>query len=224
MGYSGCMASRRSTDGKKGQIDPGNPGDALMTRETLLHRVRMRQNGPEWEEFVYYYRGYLYSIASHMGLNHHDAEDVVQDVMVQLWKKLPEFEYDSTRGRFRGWLYTVVANRVKTKFRDNSRNARHVSIGENEQPIDSFQDTKTLPMEKQAKEEWITYIVTIAWQRVQESLGEKERAAFEMTSKGTAVDEVAQKLGITASSVYVYKKRVSDRLKEEAAQLVKKLD
>ena len=195
-----------------------------MTRETLLHRVRMQQNGPEWEEFVYYYRGYLYSIASRMGLNHHDAEDVVQDVMVQLWKKLPEFEYDSTKGRFRGWLYTVVANRVKTKFRDNSRNARHVSIGENEQLIDSFQDTKTLPMEKQAKEEWITYIVTIAWQRVQESLGEKEKAAFEMTSKGTAVDEVAQKLGITASSVYVYKKRVSDRLKEEAAQLVKKLD
>ena len=146
-----------------------------MTRETLLHRVRMQQNGPEWEEFVYYYRGYLYSIASRMGLNHHDAEDVVQDVMVQLWKKLPEFEYDSTKGRFRGWLYTVVANRVKTKFRENSREARQMSTGENKQLIDSFHDTKTLPVEKQAKEEWMTYIVTLAWKaRAGESGGERK--------------------------------------------------
>jgi RNA polymerase sigma factor (sigma-70 family) len=197
--------------------------DAWLTRETLLQRVRRQYDQVAWEEFVYYYRGYVYNIACRMGLSHHDAEEVVQTVMVQLWKKLPEFEYDSRKGRFRGWLCTVAGNEVKMLLRRKSRDIERLSPAEKEDLIQHLHKVET-PSEELAEQEWVTYITTLAWNRVQEEFGVNEKAAFEMVSKGVPVEEVSKKLGITTSSVYVYKKRVTDRLKQEIIRLNNDLD
>lgn len=198
--------------------------DAWLTRETLLQRVRRQYDQVAWEEFVYYYRGYVYNIATRMGLSHHDAEEVVQNVMLQLWKKLPEFEYDSRKGRFRGWLCTVAGNEVKMLLRRKSRDIDRLTPNEKEELNTYLHEVKTDPNEKLAEQEWVSYITTMAWNRVQEEFGTNEKAAFEMVSKGAGVEEVSRKLGITTSSVYVYKKRVTDRLKQEIVRLNKELD
>jgi len=197
---------------------------AKLTRETLLMRVRRQYDEAAWKEFDYYYRGYVHNIALHMGLNHHDAEEVVQTVMVQLWKKLPEFEYDSRKGRFRGWLCTVTANVAKTMIQRKSRDLDRLTPGEQEELASYLHEIKATPGDEMAEQEWRTYVITLAWKRVQEEFGENEKAALEMVSQGMGVDEISQKLGITTSSVYVYKKRVTDRLKLEVAQLNDVLD
>ena len=56
----------------------GREQDAWVTRETLIKRVRRQRDQAAWEEFVYYYRGYVYNIGRRMGLTHHDAEEVVR--------------------------------------------------------------------------------------------------------------------------------------------------
>jgi len=198
--------------------------DVWVTRETLLQRVRRQHDQRAWEEFVYYYNGYVYNIASRMGLNHHDAEEVVQNVMLQLWKKLPEFEYDARKGRFRGWLCTVTGNDVKMLLRRKSNNIDRLTPDEKEDLNHYLHKVETSPSEELAEREWVTYITTLAWSRVQEEFGINEKAAFEMVSKGISVDEISKKLGITTSSVYVYKKRVTDRLKKEIVQLNNELD
>ena len=195
-----------------------------MTRETLLMRVRRQYDEAAWKEFVFYYQGYVHNIARHMGLSHHDAEEVVQTVMVQLWKKLPEFEYDSRKGRFRGWLCTVTSNMVKTMMQRKSRDLDRLTPSEQEELNNYLHEIKATPNDELAEQEWMTYIITLAWNRVQEEFGANEKAAFEMVSQGATVEEVSQKLGITTSSVYVYKKRVTDRLKLEVAQLNEALD
>ncbi len=200
------------------------PEDLLLTRETLLHRVRRQYDEESWKEFVYYYRGYVYNIASRMGLNHHDAEEVVQDVMLKLWKRLPEFQYDSTKGRFRGWLCRVTANRVKLLWRQKSRDLDLLTAGEKEEMARYLQEIQTTPNQELAEKEWRSYILTLAWSRVRKEFGTNERLAFEMLSKGAGVDEVSKVLGIATSSVYVYKKRVADRLKQEIPRLNRELD
>ena len=200
------------------------PDDVWLTRETLLNRVRRQYDEESWKEFVYYYRGYVYNIASRMGLNHHDTEDVVQDVMLKLWKKLPEFQYDSSKGRFRGWLCTVTANKVKLLWQQKSHDLDRLAPNEREEMTRYLQDMQTAPNQEMAEQEWITYVLAMAWGRVQKEFGAKEKAAFEMLSKGAGVDEVSGKLGIATSSVYVCKKRVTDRLKQEVARLNRELD
>ena len=198
--------------------------DVQVTRETLLVRVRHQHDEAAWQEFVHYYRGFVFNIARSMGLSHHDAEEVVQTVMVQLWKKLPEFEYDSRKGRFRGWLCTVTANVVKTMIQRKSRDLDRLTPGEQEELASYLHEIKATPNDELAEQEWMGYIITLAWNKVQEELGANEKAAFEMVSQGVAVEEVSQRLGIATSSVYVYKKRVTDRLKLEVARLNEVLD
>ena len=198
--------------------------DVWVTRETLLQRVRHQHDQKAWEEFVFYYSGYVFNIAKRMGLNHHDAEEIVQNVMIQLWKKLPDFEYDARKGRFRGWLCTVTGNDVKMLLRRKSHDLDRLTDAEKEEMSRYLHKVETNPSEELAEREWVTYITTLAWSRVHEKFGTNEKAAFEMVSKGIGVQEVAKKLGITTSSVYVYKKRVADRLKKEIVQLNNELD
>jgi RNA polymerase sigma factor (sigma-70 family) len=200
------------------------PDNTWTTRETLLNRVRRQRDDDAWKEFVHYYRGYVYNIASRMGLSHHDTEEVVQNVMLMLWKKLPTFQYDSGKGRFRGWLCTVTADKVKHLQLQKSRDLERLTPSEQEELARYLREINTTPDPELAEEEWAAYVITLAWDNVREEFDENEGKAFEMVSNGASVDEVSEALGITTSSVYVYKKRVADRLKKEVARLNRELD
>ncbi len=86
------------------------------TRLTLIEKVTRRdQHG--WSEFVPLYAGLLQSYIRRLGsnyqlnLNEEEVEDVRQEVLVKLWRVLPDFQLDRQgRGRFRTWLWTVTRN------------------------------------------------------------------------------------------------------------------
>ena len=198
--------------------------DAWVTRETLIKRVRRQRDQQAWEEFVYYYRGYVYNIACHMGLKHHDAEEVVQTVMLKLWKTLPNFVYDERKGRFRGWLCTVTGNEVKMLLRNRATKLDRLTPDQQYEVRQYLHRVQPEPNQTVADREWVTYVSTLAWQRVSKELSANERTAFERTSKGDPVEAVATTLGLTTSSVYVYKKRVTDRLRQEIVRLNNELD
>lgn len=200
-----------------------NP-DAWVTRETLIRRVRRQRDQKAWEEFVYYYRGYVYGIARRMGLNHHDAEEIVQTVMVKLWKTLPAFEYDERKGRFRGWLCTVTGNEVKMLLRGRASKLEKMTPQKQQEVREYLHRVQAEPSQALAEQEWVRYITTLAWQRIGDEFTEKEKIAFERMSRGDNVADVAQALGLTTSSVYVYKKRVHDRLRAEIVRLNNELD
>ncbi|GAE80950.1 sigma-70 region 2 [Cutibacterium acnes JCM 18920] len=49
-----------------------------------------------------------------------DAEDVVQDVLLTAWQKLPGLD---DRSRFRAWMYTIARNRCREVIRTAGRRA-----------------------------------------------------------------------------------------------------
>lgn len=196
----------------------------FLTRVTLLQRVRRQHDQQAWEEFVRYYRDYVYNIARRMGLNHHDAEEVVQTVMLKCWQKLPEFEYDSDKGRFRGWLCTVAGNEVKMLIRRREKGLQQLTPEEAAEVMQYLQQVDADPTEQMIEREWIAYITNLAWREVQGMVSTKEQQAFERLSKGEAPDTVAQALGLCVSSVYVYKKRTQDRLRAAIVRLNTELD
>ena len=195
-----------------------------LTHETLIRRVRRQRDQKAWNEFVHYYQGYVYGIARRMGLNHHDAEEIVQAVMLKCWQKLPEFEYDQRKGRFRGWLCTVAGNEVKMLLRRRSHGLDRLTPDQHAEVQGYLRQVDVNPTEQLIEREWVSYITTLAWQRIQGEIGEKEGQAFEMISKGQPAEAVARALELTVSSVYVYKKRVQDRLREEIVRLNNDLD
>jgi RNA polymerase sigma-70 factor (ECF subfamily) len=72
------------------------------------------------------YRRYaplVYSLALRILGNQQQAEEVVQDVFVKLWRQ-PQ-SYDAARGRFINWLLGVTHHRAIDELRSRKRYQRH---------------------------------------------------------------------------------------------------
>ena len=196
--------------------------DAPLTRVTLIQRLRVQQDAQSWQEFVTHYQGYIHRLARRMGVNHHDAEETVQDVCLNAWKALPEFAYDPAKGRFRGWLWQVTANQVRARWRNRKREVPLVQ-GEDDS-LYNIPDPTEPATAKWAEDEWRAHIAAIAWRNVSGEFEERTRQVFEKLSKGAAPETVATELGLAPSSVYVYKKRIQGRLRQEIQRLNEVLD
>jgi len=86
------------------------------TSSSLLERLRQPEATEAWQRFVHLYTPLLYYWARGTGLPEHDAADLVQDVLVVLVQKLPEFRYDAGQS-FRGWLRTITLNKWRERCR-----------------------------------------------------------------------------------------------------------
>jgi RNA polymerase sigma factor (sigma-70 family) len=195
-----------------------------LTRYTLLQRIRNQNDEKSWEEFVAKYRQYIYNIARRSGLCHHDAEEIVQRVSVKLWQKLPDFEYDPSKGRFRGWLCTVTRNETWKLLSRNSPADRPEAGTQGTDAAESQPAAQPPELERIAEEEWRAYVAGLAWQRVRECFDARVTEVFELLSKGGRPEEVAHRLAMPVGTVYVYKKRVVDRLRGEIMRLNAELD
>ena len=100
-----------------------------LTRLSLLGEVSVSpSNHSAWDEFAAAYGPLILEWAGRRKLRHADAQDLCQLVLLKLVGGLPT--YNPTKGRFRAWLKTTVAN-ATTDFvlhaerRRKSVSARH---------------------------------------------------------------------------------------------------
>lgn len=194
-----------------------------VTRVTLLEKLSDRHDDFAWRDFVAYYRGFIYGLIRRMGMNHFDADEVVQIVLLKSWDKLPEFKYDPEKGRFRGWLGRVTANAVRNFVRDKGRrpvaleNDNGVAINERD-----FFSTEA-EIDRLAEEEWREYLPKLAWKNICGSFGDNVRKTYELLRQGKGVEIISAELGIAVSSVYVYKKRIQEKMLPELRRLEREL-
>ena len=92
---------------------------APVTRPTLLLRLRDPKNAADWSQFVAIYAPLIFGFLRKKAVQDADAADLTQDVLQAVAQAMPRLDYDPQRGSFRGWLFTVVRN----KLRDFQRRA-----------------------------------------------------------------------------------------------------
>ena len=91
------------------------------TSPDLLHELRQSGDSPHWGDFAGAYGESLQRFCRKKGLALEDAEDVTQQVFLQLLDALPKFEYSAERGRFRCWLATIAWRAILKHRRKASR-------------------------------------------------------------------------------------------------------
>jgi RNA polymerase sigma-70 factor (ECF subfamily) len=184
----------------------------ISTSVSLLERLRQDEQAA-WSRFVQLYTPLLYAWARRLGLNDHDAADLVQEVFAHLVTALPEFRYDKDR-RFRGWLWTVALNVYRT-----GRRRRMAATGSLTQLVD--EPAVPDPVEVIDEAEYRDYLVGRALKLVQ---GEFEPRTWQAFCDCFTADEkaavVGARLGLSADAVYAAKSRVLRRLREELQGLL----
>jgi RNA polymerase sigma factor (sigma-70 family) len=91
------------------------------TRISLIVRLRQPGNQEAWHEFASLYEPLIYRLAARKGMQHADAQDLLQDVLVAISKGIDRFEIGEDRGRFRGWLFRISRNLIVNAIEKRQR-------------------------------------------------------------------------------------------------------
>lgn len=191
-----------------------------ITNATLLQRVKNQYDDKSWDEFNDYYRPYIYMIVKGLNMRHHDALELTQLILIKTWKNLPKFEYNPDKGCFRSWLRRVAVNSVRnyvvTKaYKQVSLDALEEQEGHTYSE-DEFTESE---IEKVADREWENYIFDMAWTNIKDKFNDKIQAVYEELLQDIDPEKIADNIGIKRNTVYVYRKRVNEKLFKEIRRL-----
>jgi len=98
-----------------------DPAQQLAAEIRLMQRVA-EGDRRGFEELYDRFSGVLFSTAYRVLNNQEAAEDVVQDVFIQIWEKAPL--YDPSRGKPITWAVTLTRNKAIDRLRSMQRRSR----------------------------------------------------------------------------------------------------
>src|SRR5262245_61928580 len=99
----------------------GNPHDSRSTRRSLLLRLKNWEDQEGWREFFDTYWKLIYGVAITAGLTDAEAQDVVQETIIAVARKMSRFKVDPGFGSFKSWLLLITRRRIADQFRKRQR-------------------------------------------------------------------------------------------------------
>jgi RNA polymerase sigma-70 factor (ECF subfamily) len=187
------------------------------TSPTLLARLRHNpSNEAAWDEFVEQYGRHIYRWCRQWHLQDADAEDVAQEILLKLARKLRDFAYNP-ESSFRGWLKTV-AHHAWRDFVDGRSLAR--PIGDEQvwallQSVEARED-----LIQKLEEAFDHELLEAAKVQVRLRVAPHTWEAFRLVAiEGLPVAEVATSVHMQVAMVYVAKSKVQKMLHEEIQKL-----
>jgi RNA polymerase sigma factor (sigma-70 family) len=201
--------------------------ELLPTRSSLLSRLCDWEDQASWREFFDTYWKFIYSVAIKSGLTDQEAEDVVQETVLSVAKKMPEFVYDPVRCSFKGWLMHVIRLRIMDQLRRRQPAFHQLPAGDRDSTqtptVERVPDPASLEPDAAWNEEWERNLVDAALERVKLRVKPEHYQIFYLSAvKRLSVREVARTLQVNAGQVYLVRHRLTKDVKREIERLREK--
>lgn len=184
------------------------------THESLLIRLRDDGDVAAWRTFDSVYRPLLYRYALAQGVEHNDAEDVVQQSMAAVHQHIASFDYDPSRGRFKSWLRTLVHNKV-CDLRARRREL-HAASGDIRERV-AQQDSPEEAFERIWMQEHL-------WHCLRELRGEVNDSTYQAfigyVVEQRPIEDVARETGLERGHVYTIKWRLTEKIAQKMKTMV----
>lgn len=196
----------------------------MVTRRSLVERLVNRSDRRIWQEFFDSYWKLIYSVARKSGLSDAEAQDVVQETIINVSQNIEKLHYDPSIGSFKGWLLHMTRWRIADQFRKRQPGAftdsPTIEEGRRTAAIDRIPD-KHLP-EIDWNAEWHSHLLEAAMARVRKRVDPKQFQIFDCyVVREWPPQKVADHFRVNIAQVYLAKHRVSALVKREVAALEK---
>ena len=203
--------------------------DSLPTRRTLLSRLRDLGDDASWRAFFDTYWRLIYNVARKAGLADADAQDIVQDTVIAVARKIPEFRYDPAKGSFKQWLLLITRRRIHDHLRRHYRAASVVASFEAQADVlektPSLMDSPDAQIDAAWECEWRETLLQAALTRVRQRCSPKHYQVFDYcVLQNLSAPKVARMLGLSAPQVYLAKHRIGLAVKRAAAELEREMN
>lgn len=205
-----------------GSSRPVAQGDSLPTRSSLLGRLRDLGDEVSWRRFFDTYWHLLYNVARKSGLSQSDAEEVVQETVISVARKMPDFQYDAAKGSFKQWLLLIARRRIQDQLRRYYRTMRN-----DQATFEHLPNQETAPPQAPDaqfdavwEQEWRENLLRSALERLSQRVNPKHYQVFEhCVLQKLPVSAVARMLNLNAAQVYLAKHRMSLAVKRTMAEI-----
>lgn len=183
------------------------------TKTSLILRLADHHDQDAWQEFESVYRPVIYHAAQQRGLQHADAEDVVQQVLASIARALQARPHDSRRAQFRTWLFRVIQNSVLNhvqRRRPDRGSGRTSVLDQLTQVANPDQESELLAAEYQKS------VFRWAAEKIELEFHPETWRAFWLTMvEGYSCETAARELNKEVGSIYAARSRVVRRLRKK---------
>lgn len=181
---------------------------AYTRSKTLLQSIKSN-DAIAWQAFYSTYR----PLIKYCGVKQHipsdQLDDLVQKVMLKIFKSQKSFTYDPSRGKFRSYLGRIIGNEIFT-MKTKMMNTDLIS---DEMPSPDW-------LKNFINEEWQSHIYEQASLILRQRVSPETYQAYEMYSlQNQPAPEVASFLSMSIQNVYEAKRRCTNLLKEIISSL-----
>ncbi len=188
----------------------------LTTSRTLLDRLRNQQDPHAWRGWLRIYEPWLRDWLGRHHFQPADTDDLLQNILVVVSRKLPAFVHNGQAGAFRAWLRRILVTEVRSFWRQRQHNPAD--------PSADFFDRLEDPGSEQSRQwdrEHDQQVVRRLLAAIQPDFEESTWEVFRLlVLEDRPAAEVAQRTRLSRNAIYVAKSRVLKRLREEVEGLV----
>jgi RNA polymerase sigma factor (sigma-70 family) len=187
------------------------------TRNSLLRRLADPEDQVAWDEFVAIYRNAVLGYCRSRGLQDADADEVLQNVLVVVHRRIAGWKPSGRSNSFRVWLLRTAHRQCLKAIRAKAR----IPVAEEDFALDEIVKAESGDCEA-LKQDWQHWAFQWAAQQIQLEVEPLTWQAFWRTAvQQTPAEIVAKELNIKVGTVYTNKCRVLNKLRQRVESLTR---
>ncbi len=184
----------------------------MDTSLTWLQKLTKSPSGDDWRHLSEAYGPLLTKWTPRAGIPPSDREDLVQEVLIVVARRVCEFEH-AHAGAFRGWLRAILANQIKKYFREHPGPVCLIPL----EDVCNPESVLSALFDREHDE----YFASRAMRAAKIDFEPATWRAFEMqVLEGRSPKETAEALKLSLNAVIKAKSRVLKRLRQELSRFV----
>ena len=190
------------------------PDYSKRTDPRLLSDLQSDSQSDLWFDFCQLYEPFIRSWLGRFQLGEQDIDDLSQEVLTVVVRKIGEFQHQGRAGSFRSWLRKVTTNCTRDYWKSRRRKLSVTIEREFLEMLEQLEDDSSR-LSGHWDQEHYEFVLKSLLEQVRSRFNEKTIRAFQMFAiEQIPIKQVAATLDVTESAISLAKTRVLDAMQQ----------